>query len=358
MSSSTLVVFFINCLSLGGAYEEQFKLTKGSCMNWQPTMTWQHAQQRAKILQKIRQFFIDRNVLEVETPTLSKGTVTDVHLESLSCRYNYLSDSPTSEFTDFYLQTSPEFHMKRLLASGYGSIFQIAKAFRHEEAGKYHNPEFTMLEWYRLGFDPFELMAEVTELLKTILSCSEPLQVTYQSLFLKTVNIDPLTSTRDEMLALLDQKDLLSDWLVDDSINNADILLQFIFTEIIEPTIGVDAPCFVYNFPKSQASLAQICSDDYRVAQRFECYYKGIELVNGFNELTEPLTQLARFKADNANRLSKGLKEKLIDDAFIAALSEGLPKCSGVALGIDRLVMLALNIEQIEDIISFPIDRA
>ena len=133
-------------------------------MTWQSTLTWQNAQKRAKILQQIRQFFAERNVVEVETPALSQGTVTDVYLDALSCKYDFLADSPAGHSTELFLQTSPEFHMKRLLASGYGCIFQISKAFRHEESGKNHNPEFTILEWYRIGFDQFELMFRASKL--------------------------------------------------------------------------------------------------------------------------------------------------------------------------------------------------
>jgi lysyl-tRNA synthetase class 2 len=153
---------------------------------------------------------------------------------------------------------------------------------------------------------------------------------------------------------------MLSDWLVEDSNVDADndILLDYIFSEIIEPTIGIEVPCFIYNFPKSQASLAKISILDERVAERFECYYRGVELVNGFHELTDENTQVKRFQKDNEKRICKGLVEKTIDERFIASLIHGLPQCSGVALGIDRLVMLALNMEHIDQVVTFPIDRA
>ena len=216
-------------------------------MNWQPTLTWKNAQKRAHVLRQVRQFFAERNVIEVETPTLSQGTVTDVHLDALSARYHFLSDSSADQACDLFLQTSPEFHMKRLLASGFGCIFQICKAFRHEEAGCYHNPEFTMLEWYRLGFDHYDLMKEVADLLQAVLACKEPQQVTYQALFLAEVNLDPLTTNRAELLQLIKQHNMLSDWLITDSKSDIDndLLLQFVFSEIIEPSIGLDAPCFV-----------------------------------------------------------------------------------------------------------------
>ena len=325
-------------------------------MSWQPTLSWENAQKRARILKRIRQFFSDRDVLEVETPALSLGTVTDVHLDALSSRYNFLANSNDKESVDLYLQTSPEFHMKRLLASGYGCIFQIAKAFRHEEAGRYHNPEFTMLEWYRLGYDHFELMNEVGLLLQEVLHCSEPEQITYQQVFIEYVGIDPLVAKQECLLSIIKEHNKISDWLIAETDN--DILLQFIFSEIIEPKIGNAKPCFVYNFPQSQASLAKICPVDTRVAQRFECYFKGVELVNGFNELTDADSQAQRFHEDNQQRVKLGMIAKPIDNNFIAALEHGLPQCSGVALGIDRLIMLALHATHIEQVISFSIDQS
>ena len=325
-------------------------------MTWQPTLTWGNAQKRANILQEIRQFFAERNVVEVETPALSQGTVTDVYLDALTCKYNFLADSSSEQSADLFLQTSPEFHMKRLLASGYGCIYSIAKAFRHEEAGRYHNPEFTMLEWYRIGFDQFELMSEVADLLKVVLGGDKALFTSYQDIFLQTVSVDPLTVTFDELVEVLTKQGKAADWLIE--MNDTDLLLQFIFTEIIEPTIGTSQPQFIYNFPVAQASLAKRSSDDPRVAQRFECYFKGIELVNGFNELTDADEQVVRFEEDNAKRVAQGLSVKRIDKNFIDALTHGLPQCSGVALGIDRLVMLALDSEHISEVQSFSIERA
>ena len=325
-------------------------------MNWQPSMSWENAQKRAAVIATVREFFNVRNVLEVETPALSQGTVTDVYLDALTCEYNFLAESSIDESDTLYLQTSPEYHMKRLLASGYGCIYQIAKAYRHEEFGRYHNPEFTMLEWYRIGFNQFDLMSEVVELLKSVLACNEPLLTSYQDIFIKTVAIDPLTATFNELCELLTQHEKSADWLIESG--DTDQLLQFIFTEIIEPTIGINEPQFIYNFPVAQASLAKISEDDSRVAERFECYYQGIELANGFNELTDANEQLKRFQEDNSKRQAQGLPERPIDKRFIAALSHGLPQCSGVALGIDRLVMLAIDAKSISEVQSFRMDRS
>ncbi len=324
-------------------------------MSWQASLTWHHAQSRAKIITQIREFFAQRQVVEVETPLLSNHTVTDVHLDAFSSRYNFLADASKAQSSTMYLQTSPEFAMKRLLASGYGCIYQVCKAFRHEPYGRYHNPEFTMLEWYRLGYDHFDLMTEVAELLQTVLACSTPVQMTYQAAFIKYVTLDPLTASREQLFAAIKRSGKFSEWLlsVDD-----DTLLQFIFAELIECHIGADAPCFIYHFPASQASLAKISREDPSVAERFECYYRGIELANGFHELTDADLQLARFEQDNVIRTSNRTEKKAIDPNFIQALSSGLPECSGVALGIDRLVMLALELDHIDQTLTFSVEQA
>lgn len=324
-------------------------------MAWHPSMSWQHAKQRAQILATIRNFFNARDVIEVETPLLSNGTITDIHLDPFVTQFNYSTDSSIEESKALYAQTSPEFAMKRLLASGYGCCYQICKAFRHEQHGRFHNPEFTMLEWYRVGFDHFQLMEEVSALLRDVLACKDTECISYQNLFLREVNIDPLKTNNEELTLLISEHGMLSDWLIKES---KDTLLQFVMSEIIEPRIGNDIPCFVYNFPASQASLAKISADDSRVAERFECYFKGIELANGFNELTDADQQLMRFRADNETRSDMDKEQRPIDENFLAALKHGLPKCSGVALGVDRLLMLAIGAKSIDKVISFPIDNA
>jgi lysyl-tRNA synthetase class 2 len=319
-------------------------------------MKWEVAKSRGNVINAIRDFFKNKNVVEVETPSLSMGTVTDPYLEAFSTQYNYLDNSDIDQSQQLYLQTSPEFHMKRLLASGYGCIFQICKAFRHEDSGRYHNPEFTLLEWYRIGFDQHDLMAEVDELLSTVVKTPESEKISYQNLFIKFVSVDPLTATFNQLYEVIELRGKAADWLYES--DDCDLLLQFIFSEIIEKNIGLSRPCFVYNFPFAQASLAKECDEDNRVAQRFECYFKGVELANGFNELTDADIQITRFEQDNSKRQQLGLATKNIDDNFIKALQSGLPQCAGVALGIDRLMMIALEKSAIEDVISFPIERA
>lgn len=325
-------------------------------MGWETTLAWSTAQARAKIISKIRLFFAARNVTEVDTPLLSNGTITDAHIEAFDTRYNFLSDTSVSVSASLFLQTSPEFAMKRLIASGYGCIFQVCKAFRHEGYGKHHNPEFTMLEWYRIGFTHTELMEEVGELLIEVLSCNTPKKVTYQQLFIEHLSIDPLATSHDELKSYLVAHELSSAWLLNSE--GTDTLLQYLFSEVIEPKIGTDEPCFVYNFPSSQASLAKISCEDTRVAERFECYYQGVELANGFHELTNVDEQRQRFDTDNYQRMVNKLETKPIDKNFIAALQSGLPDCAGVALGVDRLIMLALNKNTIKEVITYDIEDA
>ena len=321
---------------------------------WQPNISINNLKKRAQIIAKIRAFFASKDVIEVETPALSQATVTDLHLQSFSTKF--FGTNAAMQNSELHLQTSPEFAMKRLLCAGSGCIYQISKAFRNEEAGRFHNPEFTMLEWYRVDFDHFQLMNELSELLIHILDCEKAEQVTYQQLFIKYVGVDPLACSLDELKNSIKVHQLNADWVLNE--DNFDTLLQYLFSELVESKIGKERPCLVYNFPASQASLAQISIDDKRVAQRFELYFKGMELANGFNELRDASEQKLRFKAENQLRTNSGKDSKAIDANFIAALEHGLPKCAGVALGVDRLIMIALNQTHIENVISFSVNRA
>lgn len=321
-------------------------------MSWQPSMNWQTAKVKADLNRKLRKFFDEREVVEVETPLLSQSTVTDIHLDSFSTTYDLSSEGAQ----ELYLQTSPEFAMKRLIASGYGSIYQICKAFRHEGNGKHHNPEFTILEWYRIGFDHMQLIDEVEALLIETLGVDGTERYSYQQLFLTHTNIDPLNTSITALSDFLSKHNKLDDWLV--KTNDIDILLQFVFSEFVEINIGKKMPCFVYSFPKNQASLARINPKDPRVADRFECYFKGIELVNGFYELSDSKEQFSRFVKDNEQRKALGYEERTIDQRLIEALKHNLPECSGVALGVDRLLMLLTNKSTISDVLTFDINNA
>ncbi|ATG78614.1 elongation factor P--(R)-beta-lysine ligase [Pseudoalteromonas sp. 1_2015MBL_MicDiv] len=319
---------------------------------WAPSASIETLKQRAAILRSIREFFYARDVLEVETPSLSAASVTDVHLASFNTKFvgpGHAGGLP------LFLQTSPEFAMKRLLAADSGSIFQLCKAFRNEEAGSHHNPEFTMLEWYRPGFDEFALMDEMDELMRLVLNVEPATRLTYQQAFEHALGLDPLTANIEQLKQLACEQGFAD---IAKNETHKDTLLQLLFCMKVEPRIGQEKPCFVYHFPASQAALAQICEHDTRVAGRFELYYKNMELANGFNELTNASEQAKRFNEDNAYRAVNGLKQVPMDTRLIKALEHGLPQCAGVALGIDRLVMLATNKEKIKDVIAFDVQRA
>lgn len=320
--------------------------------SWQPSAPIANLLKRAAIMAEIRRFFADRGVLEVETPTMSQATVTDIHLVPFQTRF--IGPGAADGLT-LYMMTSPEYHMKRLLAAGSGSIYQLGRSFRNEEAGRHHNPEFTMLEWYRPHYDMYRLMDEVDDLLQQILDCDSSERLSYQQAFLRHLDIDPLSADKAQLREAAAKLDLSN---IADTEEDRDTLLQLLFTVGVEPHIGRDKPAFVYHFPASQASLAVISTEDHRMAERFEVYFKGIELANGFHELTDGDEQLKRFEQDNRSREKRGLPQHPIDMNLIDALKHGLPDCSGVALGVDRLVMLALGAEKLSDVIAFPVNIA
>jgi lysyl-tRNA synthetase class 2 len=254
----------------------------------------------------------------------------------------------------YYLQTSPEYAMKRLLTAHNEPIYQITKAFRQEEIGRYHNPEFTMLEWYRPGFNHHQLMDEMDELLQLVLKCQPAQRISYQDLFLTYLHINPHHATLEELSACATQHHIH----VAAEITDCDTWLNLLASHCIDPKLGHDCPCFVYDFPASQAALARIQPGHPPVASRFEVYIKGIELANGFHELQNAAEQRQRFEKNLAERKRQALRLLPIDELFLAALSHGLPDCAGVALGIDRLIMLATHNTHIEKVISFDISRA
>ena len=309
---------------------------------WQPTASLDALKKRAEIIHQIRQFFFERGVLEVETPLLSHATVTDPYILSLSVS------------SDAFLQTSPEYAMKRLLAAGAGSIYQICKAFRQDPEGKIHNPEFTILEWYRPGFDHHDLMNEMDELLQVILKTSASERISYAALFEKFLNINPHLLSDEELAACVQQKISLAEPITDRG-----TCLDLLLTHCIEPHIGQDRPVFLYDFPPIKAALAKIRHEENPpVASRFEVYFKGMELANGFHELQDAKEQRMRFEKDLAYREKNNILNVPLDERFLAALESGLPDCSGVALGVDRLVMLALGVKTIREALSFTWENA
>jgi elongation factor P--(R)-beta-lysine ligase len=317
--------------------------------SWQPTAAIENIRLRAEILAKIRAFFSTRNILEVETPLLSHSTITDPNIHSFISHYN-LTGSNAQEI--LYLQTSPEFAMKRLIAAGSGSIFQICKAFRNEEQGNLHNPEFTILEWYHLNFDHHDLMNEMDEFLVYVINSKRAEKLTYQEAFIKYLQIDPLANDTFEL-----RKCALNKGLNDIANLDKDGWLNILFAEFIEPNLGITTPTFIYNYPASQAALAQINHSDPRVANRFEVFINGIELANGFHELANSNEQRQRFEKDLHRRQKLNLPSIPLDNNFLASL-DYFPNCAGVALGIDRLLMIISKAKNIEEVIAFPVSNS
>ena len=297
-------------------------------------------QVRASCLRQIREFFYQRNVLEVDTPLLSRFSVTDPYMSAMSA-----CDSKGRH--QGYLQTSPEYAMKKLLCAGSGDIYQLSKVYRANESGQQHSPEFAMLEWYRLGFDEFKLMEEVADLLLTVLGSKERVDFSYQEAFLTFTGIDPLTISYTELVAFASQKlgELPSDLLFDN-------YLTLLFSECVEPQFEADKLTFVFDFPGAQSALAKVREvNGHLVANRFEVYSGGIELANGFYELTDAEEQLQRFKAENQLRQQLGKQPLEIDLELIEAIQLGMPECAGVALGFDRLLMILLKETTIKQVL-------
>lgn len=313
-------------------------------MSLRPLLT-----ERADLLRRIRLFFSSRDVLEVSTPVLGQASGTDPALQPF---VTHFEGPGHATGLPLYLQTSPELHMKRLLAEGSGAIYQVAPAFRNGEHGRKHNPEFTLLEWYRPGFDHHQLMQEVADLVGEALQQSLSVEKwRYAELIEQQVGIDPLSATA----AQLRQRALgLGITGIEDLSLDKDGWLDMLMSHLIEPKLGQGHLSFVYDYPASQAVLARLNPLDSRVASRFELYYQGIELANGFHELADAEEQLKRFEQDNQARTARGMPQLPIDDHFIQALrSPGLPDCAGVALGLDRLLMIRLGASDLAQVMPF-----
>lgn len=311
-------------------------------ISWQPTAEMTTLHQRAELIKKIRHFFDTRGFLEVETPILSQYTVTDPFLASFSC-------------DRFFLQTSPEYHMKRLLAAGSGPIFQISKAFRQDEISPRHNPEFTMLEWYRPGYDHHALMDEMADFLIWMLTEKPAERLSYQAIFEHYLGINPHTASLTDLQVCAHNHHII----FQDDTQDKDIWLDLLLSHCIEPHLGQAAPLFIYDYPASQAALAVIReSEGISIGERFEVYYQGIELANGFHELIDPVEQRKRFLNNINQRCALNLPVLSLDEYFLAALDNHFPPTAGVALGLDRLLMLILNKKNIREIMSFSIENA
>ena len=317
-------------------------------VEWRPSISAQGLQRRARMLARARAFFADRNVLEVETPLLTSRTVTDPNIQSLAA------------FVDGearYLQTSPEYAMKRLLAAGVGDIYQICKSFRAQEKGAVHNPEFTLIEWYRREFSLQQIMRETVALIEELLfdlTLSE--NATYVP-YADAVRQKFGTAMTEMPLPQL-RAIAAENGSVDSHAWTPEQLYDFIFSSVVAPTFSNGGLTVVFNYPASQAALAKLNDDDKNVAQRFEVFYGTLELANGFVELTDAEEQLMRFEQDNQQRLQQGLAEVEIDRRLISAIKHGLPDCAGVAVGFDRVAMLASRVDTISEVISFDWESA
>jgi lysyl-tRNA synthetase class 2 len=322
-------------------------------MEWRPGASLVALQARAELLRAIRDFFHRHGVLEVETPLAARAAGTDPAIEPLRTRV--LGPAAADPF-EFYLQTSPEFAMKRLLAAGSGPIYQLCRAFRDAEYGRRHNPEFTLLEWYRPGYDQHRLMDEVGTLVRECLARSalREERVTYQDLFRHHLGIDPLEVRVEDLAA---QARAAIPGLDDLDLHDRDGWLNLCMSHLIEPQLEHERLTFVHDYPASQAALARLNPADPRTAARFELYCGGLELANGFEELCDPVEQRARLEADNATRRCRGQVELPVDERFLAALQHGLPDAAGVALGVDRLLMVGLEVADIDQVLAFALGR-
>lgn len=318
-------------------------------MNWQPAADIEALRERAALLARLRQFFAQRNILEVETPLLCSTGVTDPAIEPF-----VVHSGASINTAPRYLQSSPEYAMKRLLAATGEPIYQICKAFRDGEAGRRHNPEFSLLEWYRPGYDHHQLMDEVTELLRECIGEIPVRKDSYRDLYLAHLQLDPFAASALELEAVarqhVDPGNLTGD---------KDMWLDLLMSHVLEPKLVDQGMCFIYDYPASQAALARTeLTDGLRVGQRFELYVHGVELANGYCELTDAAEQRQRFERDNDIRKERGQPQRPLDERLISALDCGLPYCSGVALGVDRLLLAATGQTDIRQTMAFDWDHS
>ncbi len=313
--------------------------------DFSPSASLAAIQQRATLLRKLREFFHERGFLEVETPLLAPEVVPELHIEPISCE-------------TWFLQASPELHMKRLLAAGAMAIYQVTHSFRDGERGRLHNPEFTIVEWYRTG-DDMQAGIDLLDALAQALLATPPARRTkYAEAYQKHLGLNPHTATPDEMAAAAAAATVV----VPANMNRADRdeWLNVLLATRIEPQLGRDQPEILYHYPATQSALAKVIRNDQgiEVAERFELYYRGIELSNGYHELSDAAELRRRLEAVNAARVADGRRALPMPERLLAAMEHGLPPCTGCALGFDRLVMLATGVESIDEVVAFPQEMA
>ncbi|OHE85416.1 MAG: EF-P lysine aminoacylase GenX [Lysobacterales bacterium RIFOXYA1_FULL_69_10] len=324
-------------------------------VDWQPSASFDALRLRAALNARIRTFFAERGVTEVETPVMSVAGNTDPNIASFSLEFSGRTDGASRTR---WLRTSPEYPLKRLLAAGFGDCYELGRVFRDGEAGGRHNPEFTMLEWYRLGWDHHRLVDETADLILQALALVDrgaTLQrVRYRDLYHRELGLDPMTASDDSL------RNALGDLVIDPAGLTRDDWLDLLMTHRLQPAFPVDRMTAVVDYPASQCALARIAPDEEGtpVAQRFELYLGPLELANGYHELSDAAEQGARFDRDRAVRTSRGDAVPPRDDRLLDALAAGFPDCAGVALGVDRLLMAMLGTDRIADVLAFDFARA
>ena len=326
--------------------------------DWRPSAPFEVIQQRAECLARVRRYFAENGALEVETPLLASATTPDPNIPSFSTAVANPGESRRYHSCR-YLSTSPEFAMKRLLAAGSGSIYQVCKAFRQGEQGTLHNPEFTLLEWYRPGFDHHQLMDEVASLVLGLAEGYRAFEaeerLTYGDCFQRYLGIDPHVADVSRLRACAEDQGLGADSGIAEA--DRDGWLDLLMSHCIQPNLGQNRLSLVYDYPASQAALAKISPGPPPVAERFELFIDGVELANGFHELQDAAEQRSRFGKELRRRQENGLEDVVIDEYFLAALEEGLPECAGVAMGLDRLLLVLTGARRLEDVMSFSFER-
>lgn len=324
--------------------------------DWRPSAGLEALRLRARLYAAIRAFFADRGVLEVETPVLSAAGNTDVNIASFSLEFSGRTEGgPRTR----WLRTSPEFPLKRLLAAGIGDCYELGRVFRDGEAGGRHNPEFTMLEWYRVGWDHLRLVDETVALVRAVLALvgrdAAATITTFRDLYRDRLELDPFFATEHEL------QTALGDVRIDPEGLTRDDWLDLLMTHRLQPTFAADALLVVLDWPASQCALAKLRGGeggDPPVAERFELYLGALELANGYHELTDAAEQRVRFERDRAIRRERGAVCPPMDERLLAAMASGLPDCAGVALGIERLLMALLGTDRIADTVAFDFFRS
>ncbi len=320
--------------------------------SWRPAAGVQAARDRAAMMRRIRDYFDLEDVLEVDTPSLSNSAVSDTQIESFEIPTSLVSQRP------MYLHTSPEFCMKRLLCAGFPDIFSICRVFRDGESGLRHQPEFTMIEWYRLGLGLDSIIDDTLRMIQAALTTAvlsdEPIQFEYRDCFVDNANVDPLTATTEELADAAGADAGLRQSIGEER----DDWLDLILTTRVAPCFEPHRLTVLRHYPASQAALARLCPNDSRVADRFEVFIGAIELANGYVELVDAEEQAARIERDNEERRRRRRTVRPHDSKLLAALEAGLPACAGVAVGFERLQMIVADTEDMRDVITFSFETA